>query len=383
MRRVRKGQIGHTRAFDTSRPKYLIEIRFASVPDVSLPLTVEEATPEWVVAALAPSIGDQLVGARLVEATAGTADKLIFALEYAAEDARGNVPESVCVKAGLNEVTRALVADGYIAESRFFDEIAPALEAPVPRCWYAAADAQARQGIVIQDDLGHLGCRFGDPLTGLSVDEVASGLAAQATWHAATWNERGLDRYGWLGRGSQTVIDFYAACLAQDEWNASLSRLTTEQMPGELRDRERIGAALHAAHQLNEHGPRVLAHGDAHIGNTYVMPDSTVGFLDWQTVSRGNWADDVAYFLVGSLSLEDRRASEFELLDHYVEHMVARGVAREDLGDVRATYRRQHLHGFFWGLLPPGYQPQERCGVMCQRYSAAMLEHDTLGALHV
>src|SRR4051812_44556978 len=35
-------------------------------------------------------------------------------------------------------------------------------------------------------------------------------------------------------------------------------------------------------------GPHTLLHGDAHIGNTYVLPDDTVGFLDWQVLRRGN-----------------------------------------------------------------------------------------------
>ena len=33
-------------------------------------------------------------------------------------------------------------------------------------------------------------------------------------------------------------------------------------------------------------GGQTLLHGDAHIGNTYVLPDDQVGFLDWQVVRR-------------------------------------------------------------------------------------------------
>jgi Phosphotransferase enzyme family len=45
--------------------------------------------------------------------------------------------------------------------------------------------------------------------------------------------------------------------------------------------------------------PQTFLHGDAHIGNTYVLPDNDVGFLDWQVVRRGNWSVDVGYFLQG------------------------------------------------------------------------------------
>jgi aminoglycoside phosphotransferase (APT) family kinase protein len=39
--------------------------------------------------------------------------------------------------------------------------------------------------------------------------------------------------------------------------------------------------------------PQTFLHGDAHIGNTCLLPDDEVGFLDWQAVRRGNWSVDV------------------------------------------------------------------------------------------
>ena len=63
--------------------------------------------------------------------------------------------------------------------------------------------------------------------------------------------------------------------------------------------------------------PQTLLHGDPHIGNTYVLPDDDVGFLDWQMVRRGNWSLDLGYFLQGALTIDERRRSERELLDEY------------------------------------------------------------------
>ena len=60
-----------------------------------------------------------------------------------------------------------------------------------------------------------------------------------------------------------------------------------------------------------------LLHGDPHIGNTYVLPGDEVGFLDWQVVRRGNWSQDVGYFLVSALTVADRRESEPELIEAY------------------------------------------------------------------
>ena len=65
-------------------------------------------------------------------------------------------------------------------------------------------------------------------------------------------------------------------------------------------------------------GPVTLLHGDAHIGNTYLLPDDDVGFLDWEVVRRGNWSHDAGYFLIGSLTEDDRRAREADLVDAYL-----------------------------------------------------------------
>ena len=63
--------------------------------------------------------------------------------------------------------------------------------------------------------------------------------------------------------------------------------------------------------------PQTLLHGDPHIGNTYVLPDDTVGFLDWQMARRGNFSLDLGYFLQGALTIEDRRKGERDLVEEY------------------------------------------------------------------
>lgn len=60
-----------------------------------------------------------------------------------------------------------------------------------------------------------------------------------------------------------------------------------------------------------------LLHGDAHIGNSYVLPGDDVGFLDWQVTRRGEWSQDVGYFLISALTDENRRKHEADLLDEY------------------------------------------------------------------
>ena len=78
-------------------------------------------------------------------------------------------------------------------------------------------------------------------------------------------------------------------------------------------------------------GPRTVIHGDVHIGNAYQVPDD-FGLLDWQLMRVATWANDVSYPILTALDVEERRASERELLRHYLAELTARGVAGTELG---------------------------------------------------
>ena len=56
--------------------------------------------------------------------------------------------------------------------------------------------------------------------------------------------------------------------------------------------------------------PLTLCHGDAHIQNTYVRSDGTVGMFDFQLTLRACWARDVSYIIGTSLPVELRRRHE-------------------------------------------------------------------------
>lgn len=84
--------------------------------------------------------------------------------------------------------------------------------------------------------------------------------------------------------------------------------------------------------------PQTLIHADLHLDNLIFAPDDgsrRVAVLDWQTVSVGPPAWDVARFLFDSLSVEDRRSAEAELLDRYVTLLAAHGVRGYSAEDLR------------------------------------------------
>lgn len=209
-------------------------------------------------------------------------------------------------------------------EVRFYLEAGHA-SANIPRCYYGHVDPEAGEVVLLIEDLDF--ATPGDALSGCSVAEARSVLAGIAALHGRWWAHRELPRLSWAGdwasgnparaerfaRQAGPVIDRYG-----------------ERMPAGIPDLlaalagrfEGVMAALAAA-------PPTLLHLDLHLDNVMFAPAGggpRAYILDWQSVSRGPAVLDVAGFVVESLSVDDRRSRERELLRGYHAELRRRGV---------------------------------------------------------
>lgn len=345
-----------------------------------LPLKLEDLTTEWLTQALCRhTSGARVAAIREQTVIGGTTTKILFDLVY--EGTPASLPQSICIKGGFDEALRPLVGDAYLAEANFFEHIAPTLEVPMPRCWFAAADAERRQGIVILDNLAKAGAYFGDPTQPWAVDRVAAGLEVQAQWHAQTWGAT-LKRYPVLHPGSWVRVPA-AQLFGEANWARAFDdRTHAARIPPAWQSRARVSAAFDAMWGRDDHeGTPCMIHGDPHIGNTFVDAAGQPGFLDWQSASIAPAMDDVAYFLVGALSVADRRAHERQLFNHYLDALQARLGQVLDRDAVWLDYRRHCLHGFIWAVVPPQMQSPACVTAMTERYVAAVVDHDVLALI--
>jgi aminoglycoside phosphotransferase (APT) family kinase protein len=136
-------------------------------------------------------------------------------------------------------------------------------------------------------------------------------------------------------------------------------------------------SAMHTA-------PPVLVHGDAHYGNTFVLPAGAVGLCDWQAVAAAPWSHDVVYFVTAALSIEDRRKSERDLLAGYVGRLRALGVEPPDPDTMWMSYRKAAMYGFYvWLVNPAEWQPEHVNTAATRRFAAALEDLDVFAALGV
>ena len=130
-------------------------------------------------------------------------------------------------------------------------------------------------------------------------------------------------------------------------------------------------------------GGQTLLHGDPHIGNTYVLPDNGVGFLDWQVLRTGNPSIDLGYFLQGACTVEDRRAAEHDLVAEYHAALELPADERPSLDDVWLRYRASTAHGLTMWLVTAAsdWQRAEVSVTLAHRYCAAFVDLDGAAAI--
>ena len=333
-------------------------------------MTPEDFTPEWFSDALAVPVA----GAEIRHIVWGTGTKILMTLTYEQET---TLPVTVCVKGGFDEKLAGFAVEaGFVTETNFFARIAPLLDAPIPRCLYA------RDAVVVLEDLSAAGASFGDPLEPWDVDRVAAALEAQAQWHRPTWGVSD-GALGELSVGSGSVRAAAEVLLGAEHWATTFANPDAPRIPQEIDDRERIRSAFVKLWERDMVDPVALAHGDAHVGNTFIDASGRPGFLDWQGTCRAPNFYDVAYFIGGAMEPEARRASEQDLVRHYLAALAAGDGPQIEFEAAWADYRRYTLHGFLWVVTPPVMQPAEKVKAMGERHATAIADHDSLGVLGV
>ncbi|KAB5542595.1 kinase-like domain-containing protein [Coniochaeta sp. 2T2.1] len=290
-----------------------------------LPVFPEEVTASW----LTKVLGSPVKTVTLKDALLDTASKLLYEVMYEDGGETTSLPTRIGIKGGFNPTLLNIdptINAVYRREAEFYYYIAPT------RRVYS----------------------FGDLLEAWSVDRVRSGVEELAILHAKTWEP-------WAGR-----FDDPAA---------------KPPVPDYLMDRERVIRAYKTLWATTNEKLRCIVHGDSHIGNTFITPAGDPGSLDWQGLHSYSALHDVSYFIVGALTVQDRRENEAQLFQHYLDILRKAGGPKLYKDEVWEDYRKHHFHGFAWSLTPPMMQPKEKVDVMTERHCAAITGHKTLELL--
>lgn len=331
-------------------------------PDVAL-------APDW----LAGALGVPVHGVEVVDTIGGVATKVRFVI-----DTEPGTPRHYCLKGLFADEPDAGHARITRTEASFYRDLVPAAGVAVPPCRYAAVDPEHGNGLIVMEDIVERGGRFMTALEPYSVEETHSSLGQLATLHAAHWGSAGGPP--WLRNRLADLAE--TPLRTKPEHQELMDDPRGDTLPDELRDAGRITAALRALAEHTGGRTEALVHGDAHAGNIYVL-DGSAALIDWQLLQRSHWSIDVAYHVSAALTVDQRRAAERGLLDHYLGQLARLGVADvPDRDQAWADYRAAVTYGYYlWSVTRKVEAPI--INELCRRLGAAVADHESFALLGV
>ncbi|BBZ15515.1 protein kinase family protein [Mycobacterium branderi] len=349
-----------------------------------LPLTVDEVTAEWLTAALrqrAPGV--TIRDCEVLDVTFTTCSKIRLRLNRDEAAIAAGIPELVIVKGGFEEHGREL-HHMHLREVRGYRDVYPEVPLPHPACYFADYDAQARQGIIIMEDLVAKGVQFCHATKPQTYEQVARRLSVLAEFHAKTWDSTEIKPGGkWadLVDFFDVMRPFFDKCSSPDYWERCISAPRGVAVSTRFGDRHWLIDSWTKVTQYGQALPQCVLHGDVHLGNLYIEADGTPRFLD-TLASRGPGMLEVAYHVSAAIDVADRAHWEGALVGHYLDQLSANGVQAPRFDEAMRQYGIFLIYGhFIWITTESKYQAEAVNTANAARVSQAMLDHDTIGLI--
>jgi len=346
------------------------------------PIDLDTAlSPAWLGQAIAGEGNAPLdvTDVRIVDQFGPSATKVRMELDFGPSVPAGTA-SAYCLKGFFGSDAYGYLASGVqITESRFYREVAPQLTMRTAEAVHAGLDTGTGAGVLLMKDLIAAGSRFLTALEPYSIEQAKSSVEQLARLHVASWTDDQIARWPWAEDKIPYLVSYDR--VPREKVTELMQAERGQKLPPELRDGNRIYAALGALGERNKTLSQCLIHGDAHAGNVFESPDGC-GIVDWQVLQRGHWSQDMAYHITAALTVEDRRTHEQDLLRHYLICLAELGVTPPAWDEAWDRYRESLAYGMFMWAITIRVQP-EIIWEFNRRLGTAVADHDTWGRLGV
>jgi hypothetical protein len=229
----------------------------------------------------------------------------------------------------------------YTREVSFYQQLADTIDIRVPTPYVADMEPGGAPFVLVMEEVG--GAGMIDQIVGASLDEAKLVLDAVATLHARFWDNEDLYALEWLPPMNN---DMYkgAQVLGEANWPA-FNENWGPKLPAKTLAAVEAFTPLYPAalDYLYELGTPTFAHTDCRAENYLfggTAGEGVTTMLDFQLSTRHMGTFDLANFLGMSVTIENRRAWEDELIEHYHSTLLAKGVPDSyTLEQCRLEYR--------------------------------------------
>lgn len=304
-------------------------------------------------------------------------DNARFRLTYDAEDAAG--PATIVAKFPAADATaREMAGAGgaYFNEVMFYREFAPRTDMRTP-CIYASELSDDRTSfLLLMEDLAP--AEPGSQLRGESRAHTELALTEAIKLATAFYDDPIVGAAEHVMTPARDDGGAFGQALLEAAWPNFVERFS-HHLTDESRAFGDRYMPHHAHYVCRYDRPRTLAHGDFRSENI-LFGDVTATIVDWQTPTEASPLTDIAYFLGGSVEVEDRRVWERDLVAECADALGAEGVV---VGASASwdTYREAAMHGIMITVLGATYstptpRSDEMFGTMIRRHLQHCLDLD-------
>lgn len=301
------------------------------------PSTIDDVSADWLTGVLQGSGFD---GAQITDLQVEVIGEgvgimgLLYRVKLSySESSAKEVPQSVVIKVpSPHEQTRHIARAFmfYGKEIGFYRDAAKDTPLDTPRCYAAHHDPESDDFVLVLEDLD--GMEVISQLDGCPIDKAEIAIEALARHHAAFWeSERFSEDLAWLPFGWDVPFPQAIAQGFSQAWPTCM-----EMFPNGVSERikkvgEKFPTVTSEMMELAD-SPVTLAHGDFRLDNLFFQNED-LKVIDWQICIKTVGGYDVGYFLSQSLTIEDRRNHERDLLDKY----------RKTLSEIGLDYPQDRL----------------------------------------
>ena len=265
-------------------------------------------------------------------------------------------------------------------ELRCYDELLSTTPVSIPEIFASWFDEKSSEYLILQEFIEF--DQSVDQIDGITVAQSKLVIEEAAAMHAHWWEHSGLAELEWLPRLNDTRRRTNLTTVTRLGWNP-LTEILDE---GGLSYPKVSGDSL--ADEIDDMlcdlstSASTLIHSDLRADNLLF---NTVGdgvmLVDWQGCSFGPSSFDITYHMIQSLSVDDRRQHETELLNYYVNSLEFFG-HQITIDEVHKLYRSSILYSLSIACAVPLINSVESPRVkelafsMASRTLAALEDHD-------
>lgn len=336
----------------------------------------EAVTPEWMTQVLRSSghLGDGAVTSvsHSFIGNGKIGDNAHFSLSYEGNHERA--PASVVAKFPAKDERARMMAGAqgaYYREVMFYRQLADKTAMRTPFIFANDISDDRALFMTVMEDMSP--AVTGDQVIGESRERAVLAMSEAAKLAVAFYGDTSIADNDYVMSAARHDGGVMGQQLLRQHWDGFLQRFGAGLSEECIRFGEHY-IDHHTDFVMRDSGPKTLVHGDFRSENI-LFGENLACTVDWQTYSESSPLTDLAYFMGGSVTTENRRAWERELVIEYAGLLRVGGVQLED-DACWDMYREQAMHGLMITILGASFSsPDERGEIMFQAMIQRHLQH--------